>query len=84
MGSPNELTSHIVEALGAFASEEHPRVLNELIARAIKPMSIYQVLELRCAIKAALDPDIPIVAAALNLIDGQIALREIAAGEPWR
>jgi hypothetical protein len=32
----------------------------------------------------ALDPEVPIVAAALDLIDGQIALREIAAGASWR
>ena len=55
-----------------------------MLAGPIKTLSIYRILEIRCAIVARLDPDQPAVAAALALIDGQIALREIAPEEGWR
>ena len=55
-----------------------------LLSKPIKTLSIYRVLEIRCAITTSGDLDAPGVAAALDLIDGQIALREIASGAPWR
>ncbi len=84
MDSCNDITSRVLELLSGFAPAEDARALSNMIAQPIKTLSIYRVLEIRCAITAAADLELPAVAAALNLIDGQIALREIAAGAPWR
>ena len=80
----NDLTFRLLESLSQLTADDQTRALNELLGKPIKTMTIYRILEIRCAIAEALDPEIPIVAAALNLIDGQIALREIAGGAWWR
>jgi hypothetical protein len=80
----NDLTFRLLESLSQLSPDDQARALNELLGKPIKGMTIYRVLEIRCAIVEALDPEVPIVAAALDLIDGQIALREIAAGASWR
>jgi hypothetical protein len=82
---PNDdITSRILLPLSTLGPKKQNRALDELIGKPIKGMSIYRILEIRSAIATALDADLPIVNAALNLIDGQIALREIAPGEGWR
>jgi len=80
----NDLTFRLLESLSQLTPDNQNRALNELLGKPIKEMTIYRVLEIRCAIAELLDPEIPIVAAALDLVDGQIALREIAAGAWWR
>ncbi len=80
----NDLAFRLLESLSQLSPDDQARALNELLGKPIKGMTIYRVLEIRCAIVEALDPEVPIVAAALDLIDGQIALREIAAGASWR
>jgi hypothetical protein len=84
MESSDDITSRILLPLSTLGPGKQNRALNELIGKPIKSMSIYRILEIRHAIVTSLDPDLPIVAAALNLIDGQVALREIAPGEGWR
>jgi hypothetical protein len=84
MDSCNDITSRILELFSGFTPAEDASELNDMIAQPIKTLSIYRVLEIRCAITSTADLELPAVAAALNLIDGQIALREIAAGAPWR
>lgn len=78
------MTSEIIESLSGLPADAESGELDDLLARPIKSLSLYRILELRCAIIATLDREAPIVSAALNLLDGQIALREIAAGAPWR
>ncbi len=84
METPLNFTSHLLESLAGLAPEDQMRSLNELIAQPIKMLSIYRVLELRAAISTRFDARQQPVAAALNLIDGQIALREIAGDDYWR
>lgn len=84
METPLNFTSHLLEALAGLSPEDQTRALNELIAQPIKMLSIYRVLELRAAIATRFDPSLPEVAAVLTLIDGQIALREIAGNDYWR
>jgi hypothetical protein len=84
MDSSNDITIRIVESLSALAPDEPSPGLNAAIAKPLKSMSIYRILEIRCAIVSALDPDSPAVSAAIDLIDGQIALREIAGIAMWR
>lgn len=80
----NDLAFRLLESLSQLTPDDQSRALNELLGKPIKAMTIYRVLEIRCAIAESLDPEIPIVAAALDLIDGQVALREIAGGAWWR
>jgi hypothetical protein len=77
-------TSHVVESLSAFAPDYQPQALYELLASPLKTLSVYRLLELRWAITVGLDTTQPAVEAALMLIDGQIALREIAGDDGWR
>lgn len=84
MDTSRELTSRIMVSLSALAPDEPSEALNGVIASALKTMTIYRVLEIRCAIASGFDPELPIVASALDVIDGQIALREIAGASFWR
>lgn len=84
MDSSQHFTSYVLESLSALAPEYQPHALNDLVARPIKTLSIFRILELRGAIVTHLDADSPQIAAALDLIDGQIILREIAGDDPWR
>jgi hypothetical protein len=84
MDSSSHFTAHVLESLAALAPDYQPRALHDLLAKPLKTLSIYRVLELRCAIAAELNSEQPVVAAALDLIDGQIVLREIAGSETWR
>ena len=84
MDSSNNFTLHVLDSLCALSPEDQPRALHDLIARPIKTLSIYRILELRSAIASGLDPDLPMVSAALDLIDGQIALRDIGGDAEWR
>ena len=84
MDSSDDITSRILESLGALSAEEQAEAIIAVIASAIKGMSIYRILEIRGEILAELDPSLPVVNAALNVIDGQLALREIGGDDIWR
>ena len=84
MHSSNDINARIIQSLSVLAPDEPSPGLNARIAKPLKQMSVYRILELRCAIISALDPETPAISAALNLIDGQIALREIGGDETWR
>ncbi len=77
-------TSHVVESLSTFAPDYQPQALYELLGSPLKTLSVYRLLELRWAITVGLETDQPAVQAALTMIDGQIALREIAGNDGWR
>jgi hypothetical protein len=80
----NHISSRIVETLSTLAPDKPSLALNARIAQPLKRLSIYRILEIRCAIMSSLNPEVPSVAAVLDLIDGQIALREIAGDASWR
>ena len=84
MEPEDDLTSQILNSLGALPAEEQTEVMLEVISAALKLMSIYRILEVRGEIAAELNPAIPLVTATLDLIDGQIALRSIAGHLHWR
>lgn len=84
MEPEDDITSQILNSLGALSAEEQTQVMLEVISAALKPMSIYRILEVRGEIAAELNPAIPLVTATLDLIDGQVALRSIAGHLHWR
>jgi hypothetical protein len=55
-----------------------------LVGGALKQMPIESIYEVRAEIEAQFPEEIPIVQSTLNLIDGQLALREIAGAAIWR
>jgi hypothetical protein len=54
------------------------------LSRALKRVSIYRVLEIRQRICMRCDVEAPAVRATLEMIDGQVALREIGGVADWR
>jgi hypothetical protein len=84
MDSADEVTSIIIASLGDLAVPGRDDALRASIARAIKHMTIYRILELKERIQAEFDEDAPIVRETLELLAGQIALREIAGTARWR
>lgn len=84
MDSPEDITSRILESLGDLSAEEQAEAIVGVISATIKGMSVYRILEIRAEIMSELDATFPVVEAALNLIDGQLAVREIGGDELWR
>lgn len=84
MDPHNGVTARILASLAALPECGQAEAIRAAIGRAIKEMSIYRVLELRLRVRAEFDCDNPVVRSTLDMIDGQVALREIAGGAGWR
>lgn len=84
MEPEDDLTSQILNSLSALPDEEQAEVILSVVSTALKPMSLYRILEIRTEIITDLDPRIPLVRATLDLIDGQLALRAIGGDKNWR
>jgi hypothetical protein len=84
MNSNEDLTSQILNSLSALPAEDQAEVILAVISAALKGMTVFRILEIRTEIAGELNPNLPLVRAALELIDGQVALREIAEDENWR
>lgn len=84
MNSDDQLTSDILAALSCLPFEKQAEGMREAISRALKHMSTARLLEIRRRIIAELDETIPAVRITLEIIEGQLALREIAEGAFWR
>jgi hypothetical protein len=80
----DDLAAEIMSSLSALPPEEQAEVILSLISASLKNMSIYRILQVRAEIVDELDSDLEIVRTALDLIDGQIALREISGEAGWR
>lgn len=84
MKSGDDMTTRILASLNALPAQDQADVILMLMSAAMKTMTVYRILQIRGEIEAELSPTVPLVVAALDLIDGQIALREIAGDETWR
>ena len=84
MDAADDVPQRILASLAALPECEQAEAMRSAIGNAIKQMSIYRILELRQRIHGEFDPANPTVRATLEMIDGQIALREIAGGARWR
>jgi hypothetical protein len=83
MGS-DDLTSRILAAIATLPADEQAEAIHALVACLLKNMARESILEMRAEITAQFGEDIAIVASTLDLIDGQLALRDIAGGDDWR
>lgn len=79
-----DMTSRILASLAALPLHEQADAITALIGSVIKEMSRDRILEIRFEITCELDERIPVVQATLDLIDGQLALRDISGQEDWR
>ena len=84
MDSNDDMTSRILASLAALPLHEQADAIGALIGSVIKEMPRDRILEIRDEIATELDARIPVVQSTLDLIDGQLALREIAGEETWR
>ena len=84
MDYQDDLTTRILSALNDLPAEDQTEIILAVVSAALKNMTIYRILEIRAEIAVELATSVPLVAAALDLIDGQVALREIAGEERWR
>lgn len=84
MNAPDEVPRHMLVSLAAMPECEQANALKAAIGAAVKQMTIYRVLELRHRVVTEFDCENPTVRSTLEMIDGQIALREIGGGAGWR
>ena len=84
MDTDDQLTSDILAALACLPFEKQAEGMRRAISRSLKHMPSSRLSEIRRRIAVDLDESIPAVRSTLEVIDGQIALREIAEGAFWR
>lgn len=84
MDGDDQLTSDILAALACLPFDKQAEGMRQAISGALKHMSISRLGEVRRRIEIELDETIPAVRMTLEIIDGQLALREIAGGAFWR
>lgn len=84
MDSPEDLAARLMAAIGALPQNEQADAIHGLVGSMIKQMPRETILEMREDISSQFADEVPIVRSTLDLIDGQLALREIAGGAHWR
>jgi hypothetical protein len=84
MDSSDDFSAILSASLAELAAAGTGESVRNAIARAIKHLSVYRILELRQKICSELDEKIPAVRETLELLDGQLALREIGRDAGWR
>lgn len=84
MDAHNDMTARILASLASLPMHQQADAIGALIGSVIKEMPRDRILEIRAEIANELDERIPVVTATLDLIDGQLALRDIAGAEHWR
>jgi hypothetical protein len=84
MDADDQLTSDILAALSCLPFEKQAEGMRAAIGHALKHMSTQRLLEVQRRINLELDDSIPAIRMTLEIIEGQLALREIAGGAFWR
>lgn len=84
MDTDDQMTSDMLAALACLPFEKQAEGMREAVSHALKHMSTWRLREVRRRIDCELDDSIPAVRATIEIIDGQLALREIAEGAFWR
>lgn len=81
----DEIASRLMAAIAALPPEEQSEALQAVLSGLIKQMPTDSLLEMRSEIEARFEEDdLEIVQITLDMIDGQMALREIAGHAGWR
>jgi predicted lipid carrier protein YhbT len=81
----DEIASRLMAAIAALPPDEQSEALQAVLSDLIKQMPTDALVDMRSEIAARfVDEDLEIVAVTLDMIDGQMALREIAGSADWR
>ena len=80
----DDMAVRILASIAALPPHEQEDAIHVLISVALKQMPLEAIHSIRAEITGEFPDTIPIVRSTLDLIDGQIALREIASGAIWR
>jgi hypothetical protein len=81
----DQIASRLMAAIAALPPEEQSDALQSVLSGLIKQMPIISLLEMRAEIETRfVDEELEIVRTTLDMIDGQMALREIGGDEEWR
>ena len=82
---PNDdIASRIIATIAALPPREQANAILSLISTALKQMPVETIHEIRAEIREQFPEGIPIVRSTLDLIEGQLALREIGGPAIWR
>lgn len=84
MNSNDDIAHRILESIAALPADEQAVAIHSLIGSALKQMQPDAIREMRAEITSQFDGEIAIVRSTLDLIDGQLALREIGGPADWR
>ncbi|HVU33463.1 MAG TPA: hypothetical protein VHE61_08505 [Opitutaceae bacterium] len=84
MDTDDQLTSDIIAALACLPFEQQAEGMRIAISNALKHMSVLRIEAIRRRIRVELDEHLPAIRTTLDIIDGQLALREIGNGAFWR
>lgn len=81
----DQIASRLMAAIAALPPEEQMDALHAVLSGLIKQMPTESLAEMRTEIALRFeDEELEIVATTLDMIDGQMALREIGGREGWR
>ena len=82
---PNDdIAARIIASIAALPLHEQTEAIHSLISSALKEMPLETIHEIRAEILEQFPSGIPIVQSTLELIEGQLALREISGAAIWR
>ena len=84
MEPDDDIASRIIATIAALPLHEQADAIHALISGALKQMPLEAIYQIRAEIIGQFTDEIPIVRSTLELIDGQLALREIAGAQIWR
>ena len=84
MDADDQLTSDILAALACLPYEKQAEAMRVAVSKSLKHMSTYRLNEIHRRILTELDENVPAVRMTLEVVEGQMALRDIAAGSFWR
>lgn len=85
MNWDEDIASRLMAAIAALPPEEQTDAVHAVLSGVIKQMPLDALFDVRAEIAGMFeDEHLEIVQTTLDMIDGQIALREISEGEEWR
>lgn len=84
MNFPNEFAARLMAAISALPVEERADAIHALLSDMLKQMPRSSIVQMREEVLEQFDEEIPIIRSTLDLMDGQLALREIAGSAYWR
>jgi hypothetical protein len=85
MNWDEDIASRLMAAISSLPPEEQADAVHAVLSGVIKQMPLAALFDVRAEIAQMFeDEQLDIVRTTLDMIDGQIALREIGGNAKWR